>query len=153
MTTVLPSEASLDAIAERCKARGATLTPIRRDMLALLQANPEGIKAYDLLSRIRAIRQNATPPTVYRALDFLIEQGLAHKIERLNLFMACQHESHCLPSLFVICPRCSRVSELVNPALTQSLFDSLQQAGHHLAAPEVEVSAVCPACQDKVALS
>ena len=150
--TDLPTEAAdtcesfLDNVATRCKERGAALTPIRRDVLALLYASPNGLKAYDLLAKVKEARSNATPPTVYRALDFLIEQGLVHKIGRINQFVACRHDSHCLPSLFLVCPRCGKVSELHDHSLMQALMNSIGQAGHQLDSPEVEITAICPAC-------
>lgn len=136
----------LDGAANRCKERGASLTAIRRDVLGMLYRSPNGLKAYDLLARVKEQRNNATPPTIYRALDFLIEQGLVHKIGRINQFVACRHDSHCLPSLFLVCPHCGRVSELLDDALMRSLINSLKSAGHALNSPEVEISAVCPAC-------
>jgi Fur family transcriptional regulator, zinc uptake regulator len=136
----------LDRVARRCKERGVLLTAIRREVLALLYLSPNGLKAYDLLARVREERANATPPTVYRALDFLIEQGLAHKIGRINQFMACHHDSHSLPNLFLVCPNCGKVSELSDQPLMQALLSSLDHAGHRLDSPEVEISAFCPAC-------
>ena len=134
----------LDRASERCKARGAQLTPIRRDVLGLLHDTENGLKAYDLLARIKALRTNATPPTVYRALDFLIEQGLVHKIERINQFVVCRHESHQLPGLFMVCRRCGKVSELHDPVLMASLVQRIDDTGHQLACHEVEISTICP---------
>lgn len=154
MTTVISDPADscehfLDGVASRCKERGVSLTAIRRDVLGLLFRSPNGLKAYDLLARVKEERSNATPPTVYRALDFLIEQGLVHKIGRINQFVACRHDSHCLPSLFLVCPRCGKVSELHDHALTQLLMLSLSNAGHGLENPEVEIGAVCPECSGR----
>ena len=129
-----------------CRERGASLTAIRRDVLALLYRSPTGVKAYDLLALIKEARPNASPPTVYRALDFLIEQGLAHKIGRMNLFVACRHESHQVPSLFLVCPKCSGVTELQEQSVMNALSTSLAAAGHRLESPEVEISALCPKC-------
>lgn len=141
------SEAFLDRAAARCEAGGARLTPIRRDVLELLLRHENGLKAYDLLSKIKQLRSNATPPTVYRALDFLIEQGLVHKIGRINQFVACRHESHHLPALFLVCPHCGKVSELHAPALMQSLLRNITQAGHTLDCQEVEIPSICPDCR------
>jgi Fur family zinc uptake transcriptional regulator len=138
---------ALDAAAARCRSQGASLTPIRRQVLALLYQHPKGLKAYDLLALVQEERSNATPPTIYRALDFLLEHGLAHKIGRLNLFVACHHETHQRPSLFLICPRCGSVSELQDAPLMDALAASLRTAGHLLESPEVELSAICPGCQ------
>lgn len=144
-----PPEVSLQQAEEHCRQRGVSLTSIRREVLALLQYEPKGIKAYDLLERIRSTRPNAAPPTVYRALDFLIEHGLAHRIGRMNLFVACRHGEHKLPSLFLVCPQCNAVTELEDPDVATSLQTSLTLTGHRLDSPEVEISAVCPQCLGK----
>ena len=133
-------------VESRCKERGASLTPIRKEVLSLLVRSPNGLKAYDLLNQIKSVRANATPPTVYRALDFLIAQGLAHKIGRMNLFVACRHASHQLPSLFVVCQKCGAVRELEEPEVMQGLSEMLANAGYRLDSPEVEITAVCPSC-------
>lgn len=137
----------LERANERCKAHGAQLTPIRRDVLGLLYDTENGLKAYDLLARIKEIRSNATPPTVYRALDFLMAQGLVHKIERINQFVVCRHESHQFPGLFMICRQCGKVSELHDAVLMQGLIASVRAAGHVLDCQEVEISSICPDCQ------
>ena len=138
--------ATLDRAEAACRARGASLTTIRRDVLELLFRSPSGVKAYDLLARIKEARPSASPPTVYRALDFLIEQGLAHKIGRMNLFVACRHASHQVPSVFLVCPKCNGVTELQEQSVINALSDSLAAAGHRLESPEVEISALCPNC-------
>lgn len=136
----------LERASERCKARGTLLTPIRRDVLDLLYETENGLKAYDLLARIKERRSNATPPTVYRALDFLMEQGLVHKIERLNQFVACRHESHQFPGLLMVCRKCGKVSELHDQQLMKTLLHSVKCAGHQLDCQEIEIASICPDC-------
>lgn len=136
----------LDQASERCKNRGTQLTPIRRDVLDLLYASDNGLKAYDLLEKIKHKRSNATPPTVYRALDFLMAQGFVHKIESLNQFIACRHDSHSLPGLFMVCRRCSKVTELHDPSLARALLESMRQAGNQPDCHEVEIASICPEC-------
>lgn len=139
-------EHALDDAADRCKARGASLTPIRRTVLGLLLEEPGGLKAYDLLDRIKTVHASATPPTVYRALDFLIEQGLAHRIARTNQFIACNHDGHDVACLFLVCPDCGQVTELHDDSALSGLLKGLKAAGHTLASPEIELSAVCANC-------
>jgi Fur family zinc uptake transcriptional regulator len=138
--------AYLGEIVARAKAQRATLTPIRQEVLEQLFLYPQGLKAYDLLEKIKARRENAKPPTIYRALDFLMRQGFAHKVGRNNLFVACRHASHRWPSLFLVCPHCRAVAELQNDPLMQTLIATLDEAGFCLDSPEVEISAICPAC-------
>lgn len=143
----IADEQFLDQAANRCKAHGASLTPIRRHILRLLRGQPGGVKAYELLEQMKAEHPSATPPTVYRALDFLIEQGLAHRIGRSNQFIACNHERHDEASLFLVCPRCGQVTEVHDPEAASALTHSLARAGHVLAGPEIEISAICKPCQ------
>ena len=77
----------LDAAAAICKSNGATLTELRRLVLALILQAEGPLTAYQLLEQLQEIRKGAVPPTVYRALDFLIENHLIHKLERLNAFI------------------------------------------------------------------
>ncbi|MCG3772729.1 MAG: Zinc uptake regulation protein [Nitrosomonadaceae bacterium] len=137
---------AMDLAEAACRARGASLTAIRREVLELLYLSPTGVKAYDLLAQIKEARPGASPPTIYRALDFLIEQGLTHKIGRMNLFVACRHALHHIPSLFLVCPKCSGVTELQEQSVMSALSTSLAAAGHRLESPEVEISALCPKC-------
>lgn len=145
--SALSPETQLDRAAARCRARGTSLTPIRRKVLDLLLGEPGGLKAYDLLDRMKEVHTATTPPTtVYRALDFLIEQGLAHKIARTNQFVACNHACHEDASLFLICPGCGVITELHDEQVLEALSLSLEQAGHRLAGPEIELSARCRNC-------
>lgn len=145
-TELCDERQALERAAASCRQRGASLTAIRREVLALLYRTPKGIKAYDLLEQMRQSRGNASPPTIYRALDFLIEHGLAHKIGRMNLFVACRHGNHSAPSLFLVCPKCNAVTELEDANVATTLYASLAATGHRLDSPEVEISAVCPQC-------
>lgn len=137
----------LDQAANRCKEHGASLTPIRRHILRLLRRQSGGVKAYDLLEQMKAEHPGATPPTVYRALDFLIDQGLAHKIGRTNQFIACNQQAHDDAGLFLVCPRCGQVTELHDHEASAALKRSLARAGHILVGPEIEISAICRRCQ------
>jgi len=99
--------------AERlCAERGARLTRQQRTVLALLCASDTPLSAYELLDRMRADIRNPAPPTVYRALDFLLEQGLAHKLESLHAFVGCTHPEHPHAGQFLICSDCGEVEEL-----------------------------------------
>ena len=93
------SECVSDALAaaeQHCREKGNRLTPLRRRVLELVWTNHEPVKAYDVLSDLQADRARAAPPTVYRALDFLQEVGLVHRIESLNAFVGCgdPHRKH-----------------------------------------------------------
>ncbi|MCE2745147.1 MAG: transcriptional repressor [Burkholderiales bacterium] len=134
---------------QHCKANGATLTAIRRTVLTLLYRARGGMKAYDLLDQVKLTKAGAAPPTVYRALDFLMEHGLVHKISKANVFRACSLgcHTHLHPGLFLVCPRCNAVEELDDHPATHSLMKSLSKRGYTIASEEIEVSAICPACK------
>ena len=139
---------SLGAAEEHCRARGAALTAIRRTVLTLLYSAPGGMKAYDLLDQVKLTKAGATPPTVYRALDFLMEHGLVHKISKANVFRACSLgcHAHSHPGLFLVCPKCNGVEELDDHPATHSLLQSVSKRGYTIASEEIEVSALCPRC-------
>src|ERR671912_152951 len=117
MTLAAPTEASLHRAAALCARRGGQLTGLRREVLRLVLESEAPVGAYALLDRLKASRAGAAPPTVYRALDFLVEQGLIHKVERLNAYVGCveaaHHPADCdcgaehdHPHQFLICGRC-----------------------------------------------
>ena len=146
----------LDAAAAECQARGAQLTELRRQVLRLVLASPAPLGAYALLDQLRAERPGAAPPTVYRALDFLLEQGLIHKVERLNAFIGCtgptEHHGcghgHAHPHQFLICSRCGATAELCDHRVAQALADAAKAAGFRAVRTTVEVEGLCAACAE-----
>lgn len=143
-------EAMLDRAAEQCAARGAQLTPLRRQVLRLVLAAEQPMGAYALLDRLRDERGVAAPPTVYRALDFLLEQGLIHKLERLNAFLPCIEAGHAHghdhPHQFLICKRCGATAELTDHAVAHALDAAAARAGFKPERMTVEVEGVCARC-------
>ncbi|MFP5440599.1 MAG: Fur family transcriptional regulator [Gammaproteobacteria bacterium] len=129
----------------RCERAGLRLTPLRRDVLALLLANPRAVGAYELLDAMRVMHPGAQPPTVYRALEFLREAGLAHRIDALNAFVACTLAEHD-HSLLLVCPACGKVSEVNDPEVFHLLAKHAAQAGFHLPNACLEVKASCARC-------
>src|SRR5579872_6651908 len=96
---------ALDRAASLCVQRGARLTEIRRQVLELVWRNHAPIGAYDILGAMQDGHRGAAPPTVYRALDFLMEQGLVHRIESLNAYVGCDRPEQAHVSQFLICKR------------------------------------------------
>jgi len=108
-----------------CEGRGVRLTDLRRQVLGLILDREAPTGAYDLLDQLRSTRHGAAPPTVYRALEFLQEQGLVHKLERLSAFVGCiADEDHNHAAQFFICRSCGRVTELEDHELAQALQDA-----------------------------
>lgn len=134
------------AEAEEIAARkGQRMTRIRRKVLRLLLENDEPSKAYDLLANLDG-EGAAKPPTIYRALDFLQDVGLAHKIESLNAYVACGHAGHSHSAVFLICERCGRAEELHAVATTHALTDETGRAGFKINHAVIEARGVCRKC-------
>ncbi|MFT0533806.1 Fur family transcriptional regulator [Castellaniella hirudinis] len=130
-----------------CEQRGSRLTPLRRLVLETLLRHPGSMKAYELLDALRAAQPGAAPPTVYRALDFLTEQGLIHRLDAISAWSACSDAGGDPHDLLVVCTRCGSVAELSDPALGQRLADCVARAGFTLAGHETELRAICTQCR------
>lgn len=134
--------------AERlCQSRGTRLTPIRRRVLEILLRRHTSLKAYELLDEIKVVQPGAAPPTVYRALDFLVEQGLIHRLDAINAWTACTDAAGTPHDVLAVCTRCGAVAELSDPQLSHQLAACVAEAGFVLTGHETELRALCRACQ------
>ncbi|WP_168790824.1 Fur family transcriptional regulator [Paraburkholderia aromaticivorans] len=140
-------EAALTLAEEYCRERGEKLTPIRRKVLELLLNSGRATKAYSLLDEMRQIHPGSAPPTVYRALDFLLSAGLVHRIESINAFTVCHDLTQCQHGILVVCQQCGNVTELHQPKLRQALVAQIEDSGYRLASDEIELKGLCAACQ------
>ena len=139
-----------DALAraeEICARAGARLTPIRRDVLREVWSNHEATKAYDLIERLSRHGEQIKPPTVYRALDFLLDQGLIHRIESLNAFVGCEHPQEPHQAILMICERCGDIREEDDAAVHAALDDLAGQSGFTPRSAVIELRGLCRACQ------
>ncbi|KXU88750.1 Fur family transcriptional regulator [Paraburkholderia monticola] len=146
-------EAALLLAEDYCRERGEKLTPIRRKVLELLLNSGRATKAYSLLDEMRQIHPGSAPPTVYRALDFLLSAGLVHRIESINAFTVCHDLTQCQHGILVVCQECGSVTELHQPKLRQALVAQIEDAGYRLASDEIELKGLCSACQAAKATS
>jgi Fur family zinc uptake transcriptional regulator len=134
-------------IEHECDARGLRLTPLRREVLELVAKARRPVKAYDLLESLRDRHAGAAPPTVYRALDFLLENGFIHKLESINAFVFCQHpaEAHQVP--FLICDVCESATEVCDDGAIAHLIErQAHDFGFRAKAQTLEVHGVCRRC-------
>ncbi len=134
-----------------CDRRGTQLTELRSKVLGLVLESKKPTGAYDLLDQLRALHKGAAPPTVYRALDFLLEQGLIHKIERLSAFIGCVHRheadhDHHHAAQFLICTRCGKVTELEDARIDRILIEATHENGFRLTNSIVEAEGLCAIC-------
>lgn len=142
--------AQLETAHTLCESRGRRLTPIRRKVLEILLQQGRSVKAYELLELIRDDLAGAAPPTVYRALDFLVEEGLVHRLDAINAWTACRDAAGEPHDLLVVCTSCGLVAELRDPALTERLADKVAQAGFRLSGHETELRGLCKACNGRL---
>lgn len=132
-----------------CARRGARLTDMRRTVLELILQAREPIGAYALLDLLQRRSGQGKPPTVYRALDFLLEQGLIHRVERLNAFIGCHEEAdHPHPVQFLICGTCGGVTEFEDEAIGRAVATIAGRSGFAVKRAIVEVEGQCSQCQE-----
>jgi Fur family zinc uptake transcriptional regulator len=139
--------AYVGAVEAACTERGLRLTPLRAQVLGLVAAAGKPVKAYDLLDRLREQHGNAAPPTVYRALDFLLENGFIHKLESINAFVSCHHpaEAHQVP--FLICDTCDSAQEICDERVAELIEAQAHALGFRPQAQTLEVHGTCKNCQ------
>ena len=146
---VSDAHAFVRAVEQACQERGLRLTPIRARVLQLIAEVGKPIKAYELLDLVRAQKGVGAdaPPTVYRALDFLMANGFVHKLESVNAFVACHHpnsDQHSVP--FLICDRCHSAVELEDRDVVSQLEARAKALGFQPQAQTLEVHGLCARC-------
>jgi Fur family transcriptional regulator, zinc uptake regulator len=136
--------ARADALAA---AHGVRLTPVRRRVLEILLEGHCAMGAYDVLQRLASDGYGNQPPVAYRALDFLLEQGLVHRIHRLNSFTACMHPGEAHSPAFLICTACHLVAEAPAAPVRAALNKAAKTLGFTIDTSQIEAQGLCPACQ------
>ncbi len=129
-----------------CRHRGVRLTEQRRRVLEILWDLGRPAGAYEVLDRLKRGAPGAAPPTVYRALEFLLAQGLVHRLESLNAYVSCHHPGQPHRSQFLICGDCGEVRELEDGAVDLSLETLLQSEGFTPERRVIEVTGRCASC-------
>lgn len=137
---------TLAAAEARCAADGLRFTPVRRKVLDILLQDHRALGAYTILDRLREEGFGSQPPVAYRALDFLVLHGLAHKIERLNAFIACAHPGHAHAPAFMICRLCDMVAETLSSPAKGALGEAARATGFKIERTVVEAEGICPTC-------
>jgi Fur family transcriptional regulator, zinc uptake regulator len=128
-------------------AAGLRLTPVRRRVLEILLEEHKALGAYEVLARLGAEGFGNQPPVAYRALEFLVEKGLAHRIQRLNAFTACVHPGEDHAPAFLICRDCQSVAETAAGAARVALEAEAARAGFLVERTTIEALGLCPACR------
>lgn len=138
---------ALHTATELCAKRGARLTDIRRRVLELVWRSHEPVGAYALLDALKGDGFSAAPPTVYRALDFLMAQGLVHRIASLNAFIGCPHPRHPHDGQYLICEACGSVTEIAADGIGGAIDHAAAAEGFAVARRTVELFGRCARCQ------
>jgi Fur family zinc uptake transcriptional regulator len=138
---------ALDRAAILCERRGARLTDLRRQVLELVWRGHAPVGAYEILGAMQSGERSAAPPTVYRALEFLMEQGLVHRIESLNAYVGCDRPERAHVSQFLICKQCGGAAELDDKSIADSVMRRAKQLGFTVERQTIEVRGLCPTCQ------
>jgi Fur family zinc uptake transcriptional regulator len=129
-----------------CVQRRVNLTPVRRLVLAMLLESGRPTRAYDILPRLRSDR-TAKPPTLYRALDFLIEAGLVHRVESLNAYVPCGHWGHVHSAVLLICDGCGICTELHAEKCMLRLVQDAGSVAFAMRTAVIEARGLCQNCQ------
>lgn len=145
------ADAFIHAVETACRKRGLRLTPLRRDVLKLVADAGKPVKAYDLLDRLRDTYDNAAPPSVYRSLDFLLQQGFIHKLESINAFVSCFHPTVAHQVPFLICDVCSNAVEVCDERVAELIESQARALGFHAEAQTLEVHGICRDCRGRQA--
>lgn len=138
--------ARAEAVSE---AHGARLTPVRRRALEILLQSHRALGAYEVLQKLAEDGYGNQPPVAYRALDFLVDHGLAHRIRRLNAFAACMHPGEAHSPVFFICRACDAVAEAPVDAVRGALEAAARPLGFAIERANVEALGLCPACAER----
>ncbi|CAA6603479.1 Zinc uptake transcriptional regulator, Fur family protein [Rhodospirillaceae bacterium LM-1] len=141
---------AMDAARQACASQGAQFTELRRQVLEIVWGSHAPIGAYEILSALTKNGRRPAPPTVYRALDFLLAHGLAHRIESKNAYVGCTHrhedDRH---SQFLICRACGQAVEVRDFALSQAIQQLAKNSGFAIEDQMVELAGLCPTCKGK----
>ena len=137
---------ALKSAEKLCLSRGVQLTAIRHKVLELIWNNHKAVKAYDLLDQIRPAFEAAKPATIYRALDFLLEQGLIHRVESLNAFVGCHRSGIQHDLLLLICSECGDIEERAAASVIDALKRELTDARFAASHKTIEIQGICRKC-------
>lgn len=133
-----------------CESRGARLTPLRQRVLELIWQSHRPMGAYALLDALGPGdgEKKPAPPTVYRALEFLLEQRLIHRIASLNAYVGCPDPEHRHAGYFMICHQCGNAAEIARPErIAGAIADETTELGFLIESQTLEIVGVCEQCQ------
>ncbi|MEZ5648428.1 MAG: transcriptional repressor [Alphaproteobacteria bacterium] len=144
------SAANLTYAERVCAGKAVRLTPMRRQVLQIILGSKEPIGAYEILAQLNKLRsEHRAPVTVYRALDFLIGNGLVHRVTSLNAFIACDHPDHNESAQLLICRDCGATEEVTDRTVEAAIAKLASRRGYIKVAPLVEIAGTCATCHNQ----
>jgi Fur family zinc uptake transcriptional regulator len=132
---------------EICQRKGLRFTELRRKVLAIIWENNGPAKAYDILDKLKENDASAKPPTVYRTLDFLLKNGLVHKLSSINAYVGCSHPQQHNDCYFLICYRCKEIEECCNSGLSQIIANTVNINKFSPNHVTLEIQGECQKCK------
>ena len=133
-------------IEKLCKSNNLKLTALRKQVLELILSKKGLVKAYDLLDDLKKIQPNAKPPTIYRSLDFLEENGFIHKLQSLNAFIKCTHPKEHDNCYFLICKKCNNIEEVCSSKIDKVVSNTSKEKNFSPQHVTIEISGICHNC-------
>lgn len=140
------SQKLLSRAIDICKANNVRFTPVRQQVFTLMADHKGAISAYELLEKLQVFDSKAKPPTIYRALDFLLENHFIHRIESLNAYLMCCHLGCEHPMQLLICEKCKQVIELSDPVIDEAFSAKAAQFDFKITNKVLEAHGICNNC-------
>lgn len=129
-----------------CIERNLKFTDLRREVFLIVSKSHGMVKAYDILAQMRKNNPLTEPPTIYRALNFLIENNFIHKINSLNSYITCYHLIDKTPCFFLICLECGSVEEVVDNKFSNLVLNSVKKHKFSPQRSNLEIEGICSSC-------
>ncbi len=130
-----------------CAQRKLRFTELRRRVLELVCGYDQPVGAYALLDDLRAEGRSAAPPTVYRALEFLLQQGLVHRLATNNRYFPCAHPQREHEAVFLVCEGCGHTQEIHTRGVIDVLKRNAKTFNFAVRHAAVEISGLCASCK------
>ena len=140
-------ESAMSEAESICQENGLRFTELRKEVLRLIWLSHVPAKAYDILEKLKGKAWSAKPPTVYRALDFLLETGLVHKLDSINAYIGCTHPREHNGCYFLICTDCNEAKECCSPELTDAIELAWNKNSFRPQKVTLEVLGQCGECE------
>lgn len=143
-------EESISRVVEICKENNLVFTEIRQKVFEIIIEHTKPIKAYEILDDLtKILGKSSHPPTVYRAIDFLIENGFIHKLNSINSYVGCFHPKIHKECYFLICKKCNIYQECCDKNLTDNIFKTADKRDFIVSNTTLEIEGHCQGCVKK----